>query len=124
MLHLSNSQKNQTIKIHNTGDQTRDFQYVKDAVRAYSLVITKDKRLSGEVFNIGTKKQTSIKELANLIKILSHSSSDIQFEEGRCADLMSLEADYTLIHAKTGWEPKYTLEEGLQRTIDWYKKLI
>ena len=116
--------RNETIKIHNTGDQTRDFQYVRDAVRAYSLVITKDKRLAGEVFNIGTKKQTSIKALANLIKTLAGSSAEIQFEEGRCADLMSLEADYTLIHAKTGWEPEYTLEEGLKRTIDWYKKLI
>mgnify|MGYP001188310019 CR=1 FL=1 len=115
---------NKTIKIHNTGEQTRDFQYVKDAVRAYSLVITKDKGLAGEVFNIGTKKQTSIRDLAKMIKRLAGSSSEIQFEEGRCADLMSLEADYTLINEKTGWEPKFSLEEGLKRTIEWYKKLI
>ncbi|MFQ5716148.1 MAG: GDP-mannose 4,6-dehydratase, partial [Nitrospinales bacterium] len=116
--------KNETITIHNTGEQTRDFQYVKDAVRAYSLVITKDKRSAGGVFNIGTKKQTSIKQLAFLIKELAGSSSEIQFEPGRSADLMSLEADYTLINRETGWEPKYSLQEGLKRTIQWYKTLL
>lgn len=116
--------KNETITIHNTGEQTRDFQYVKDAVRAYSLVITKDKRSAGGVFNIGTKKQTSIKQLAFLIKELAGSSSEIQFEPGRMADLMSLEADYTLINRETGWEPEYSLREGLKRTIQWYKTLL
>ena len=116
--------RNETIKIHNTGEQTRDFQYVKDAVRAYSLVITKDKHLAGEVFNIGTKKQTSIRELAETVKRLAGSNSEIEFEEGRCADLMSLEADYTLINEKTGWEPQFTMDEALSRTIKWYKKLI
>lgn len=116
--------KNEPILIHNTGEQTRDFQYVKDAVRAYSLVISKDKRLAGEVFNIGTEKQTSIKALAYMIKALAGSSSDIRFEAGRSADLMSLEADYTGINEKTGWKPEYSLEEGLKRTIAWYKKVL
>ena len=80
--------------------------------------------MAGEVFNIGTKKQTSIRELAEMIKRLAESDSEIQFEEGRCADLMSLEADYTLINEKTGWQPEFTLEEGLKRTIEWYKKLV
>jgi UDP-glucose 4-epimerase len=116
--------KNESLIIHDSGEQTRDFQYVKDAVRAYSLVITKDKRFSGEVFNIGTNSQTSIRELAETIKKLTGSKSEILFERGRAADLMSLEADYTLINQKTGWKPEYSLEEGLKRTIAWYKEFI
>lgn len=116
--------KNETIVIHDSGDQTRDFQYVKDAIRAYSLVITKDKKLAGEVFNIGTECQTSIKNLAKIIKKLSGSGSDIQFQPGRAADLMSLEADYSMINKKTGWKPEFSLEEGLKRTIAWYKKFL
>ena len=116
--------KNESMIIHDSGEQTRDFQYVKDAVRAYSMVITKDKRFSGEVFNIGTNSQTSIKALAETIKRLTGSNSEIIFERGRAADLMSLEADYTLINQKTGWRPEYSLEEGLKRTIAWYKEFI
>jgi len=116
--------KNEPLVIHDNGRQTRDFQYVKDAVRAYSLVITQDKRLAGEVFNIGTKRQTSIKDLAYLIRSLAGSNSEIVFQPGRAADLMSLEADYTRIHETTGWQPEYSLEEGLKPTIEWYKTLI
>jgi len=118
------SLNNEPIVIHNSGEQTRDFQYVKDATRAYSLVIDKEKSLSGEVFNIGTQNQTSIKDLAQTIKKLSGSQSEIEFEPGRAADLMSLEADYQLIQEKTGWEPKFSLEEGLKRTIEWYRQRI
>lgn len=115
---------NQPIVIHDSGEQTRDFQYVEDAVRAYSLVITEDKRFSGSVFNIGTNKQTSIKNLAHMIKDLAGSRSTIENQPGRSADLMSLEADYSLIHQQTGWEPKVGLEDGLKRTIHWYRQLI
>ncbi len=116
--------RNDPMIIHDNGEQTRDFQYVEDAVRAYSLVITKDKRFSGKVFNIGTNKQTSIKHLAHLIKDLAGSRSPIMNRPGRSADLMSLEADYSLIREQTGWEPKVGLEAGLKRTIHWYSQLI
>lgn len=113
--------KNETIIIHDSGEQTRDFQYVKDAVSAYAGVLIRGNGLSGEVFNIGTGKQTSIRELAEMIKKLADSKSEIKFEKGRSADLMSLEADYSEINKKIGWCPKYDLLEGLKRTIAWYK---
>lgn len=116
--------KEEPIIVHDEGRQTRDFQYVKDAVRAYSLVLTKNKRFAGEVFNIGTNKQTSIRELAHLIKELTGSRSKIENHTGRSADLMSLEADYSVINQKTGWKPEYDLETGLKRTIEWYKKWV
>ena len=97
---------------------------IEDAVRAYSLVITEDKRFSGSVFNIGTNKQTSIKNLAHMIKDLTGSKSAIDNQPGRSADLMSLAADYSLIHQQTGWEPKVGLKDGLKRTIQWYRQLI
>ncbi len=116
--------KNEPILIHDSGEQTRDFQYVKDAVSAYTLVATRGNGLAGDVFNIGTCTQTSIKELAEIIKRLADSKSEIKFEKGRSADLMSLEADYSEINKKVGWAPKFDLEEGLKRTIEWYKKFF
>ena len=116
--------RGESIMVHNRGEQTRDFQYVKDAVHAYVLVIEKGRELAGEIFNIGTGEQTSIKDLAQKILRITCSSSEIIYQKGRLADLISLEADYSEIKKKTGWEPSYSLEEGLQRTAEWYRRYI
>ncbi len=121
---ILNALQGENLIIHDEGGQTRDFQYIKDAVRAYSLVTTKDKRFSGEVFNIGTNHQTSICELAHLVKEMTGTRSEIISQPGRSADLKSLEADYSLIHQKTGWQPEYSLQDGLKRTIEWYRKWL
>jgi UDP-glucose 4-epimerase len=116
--------KGEPLVIHNRGEQTRDFQYVKDAVHAYALIITRGKELSGEIFNIGTGRQTSVSELAQMILNITSSSSEIIYQKGRAADLISLEADYSEIKKKTGWEPRYSLEEGLRRTAEWYRRYV
>jgi len=116
--------KREPLVIHNRGEQTRDFQYVKDAVHAYALIITRGKELSGEIFNIGTGRQTSVSELARMILNITSSSSEIIYQKGRAADLISLEADYSEIKKKTGWEPRYSLEEGLRRTAEWYRRHV
>ncbi|RLG19888.1 hypothetical protein DRN67_01475 [Candidatus Micrarchaeota archaeon] len=116
--------KNENLVVHNEGKQGRDFQYVKDAVRAYTLVAQKGEELSGLVFNIGTGEQISILNLAKKIIEISGSDSEIVFQKGRSADIKALEADYSLIREKTGWKPKYTLDQGLKRTIDWYRKVL
>ena len=116
--------RGEPLVVHNRGEQTRDFQYVKDAVHAYVLVIERGKELSGGIFNIGTGKQTSVSELARMILDITSSSSEIIYQKGRAADLISLEADYSEIKKKTGWEPRYSLEEGLRRTAEWYRRYV
>jgi len=116
--------KDEDITIHNKGEQTRDFLYVKDAVKAYVQVIENKEKCSGEIFNIGTGKQTSIIELANKIKTLTNSKSKIIFKEGRSTDLLKLCADISAIKNKINWEPKYTLDQGLKNTIEWYTKFL
>ena len=116
--------KHKPIVIHNEGIQTRDFQYVKDAVRAYCLVCKKYKELNGSILNIGTGQQTSIKDLAHLIVKLVGSKSEIVCETGRKADLFALSADISFTTARIGWRPKYSLEKGLRRTIEWYRKVL
>lgn len=116
--------KDRPLTVHNTGEQSRDFQYVKDAIRAYTLILKEGKRMVGEVFNIGTGVQTSIRDAAELIIKLTGSRSTVKFRSGRSADLMSLEANYSAIQQKLGWSPGYSLEEGLRRTVRWYRKFI
>ena len=122
--YLVKALKGEPLVIHNQGEQTRDFQYVKDAVHAYVLVVERGRELAGEIFNIGTGKQTSIKDLTRIILDITGSTSEIVYQKGRSADLMSLEADYSEIKKKTGWEPQYSLEEGLKRTAEWYRRHI
>jgi UDP-glucose 4-epimerase len=117
-----------TITIHGDGNQTRDFQYVGDAIRAYLILGTtgfedgtKHYAYKGREYNTGTGVQTSIKDLANTILSITKSTSDITHTEARTGDLEALEADYTKIRHELGWKPQTTLREGLEKTISWYR---
>ncbi|MBI5228647.1 GDP-mannose 4,6-dehydratase [Candidatus Micrarchaeota archaeon] len=116
--------RNEPLIIHNDGRQTRDFLYVKDAVRAYEMIVEKRKQCKGEIFNIGTGKETSISDLADIIIRLTHSHSGKEYSAGRSADLAGLCADISRAREKIGWMPEYSLEDGLLRTIDWYSKYV
>lgn len=119
---IKNALLGEPLIVEGDGTQTRDFQYVKDAVQAYVLVLEDWKNLVGRIFNIGTGVQTSIADLAKMIVRLCDSSSEIIFRPGRPADLFSLEADISETTKLIGWKPKFTVEEGLKRTIPWFKK--
>ena len=115
---------NKKLTIHDDGNQTRDLMYVKDAVDAYKRVIEKNNESKGQTFNIGTGIQTSIKDLAQKIISISDSKSEIDFIEGRPADLERLEADISKTSEILDWSPKFNIEDGLKITIKWYKNLI
>ena len=85
-------------------------------------VIEKNNESKGQTFNIGTGIQTSIKNLAQKIISISDSKSEIDFTEGRPADLERLEADISKTSEILDWSPKFNIEEGLKITIKWYKK--
>ncbi|HIB35729.1 MAG TPA: hypothetical protein EYO26_04940 [Dehalococcoidia bacterium] len=82
------------------------------------------KKSQGEIFNIGTGIQTGILELANKIIRMSGSSSNIRHEKERAADLEQLEADCSKTEELLNWRPKYSINQGLQITISWFKKLL
>tara|TARA_B100000408_G_scaffold81180_1_gene61965 strand:+ start:235 stop:1209 length:975 start_codon:yes stop_codon:yes gene_type:complete len=116
--------KNENIKIHGNGKQTRDLMYVKDAVEAYVRVMNKREKTQGEVFNIGTGIQTSVLDLAKKIIDISGSSSELVYESGRAADLERLEADCSKTEKLLKWKPVYSIDKGLDITISWFKKLL
>jgi UDP-glucose 4-epimerase len=118
---ITRALKNETLFVHNTGEQTRDFMYVKDAVRAYLLAVLNRDNAVGQIFNLGTGQQTKIADLAKMIKRLTNSDSQIVFTKGRAADLQSLAADITKTQEVLNWEPQYSLDQGLQKAIDWYR---
>ncbi|WP_297514579.1 SDR family oxidoreductase [Thermococcus sp.] len=107
------------LVIFGDGKQTRDFIYVKDVVRG-NLLVAESKRANGRVFNVATGKQTSILELAMKIIEITGTTSSIIFDKPRPGDIRHSLADITEIK-KLGFEPKWSLEEGLKKTVKWYQ---
>lgn len=103
---------------------TRDFNYVKDLAAAFIAIAESDKTI-GEVINAGSNFEISIEELAKLIMNLIGKEVKILCDEERIrpdkSEVNRLWADNRKIKELTGWQPQYTLEEGLKETIHWLK---
>ncbi|MCD6239837.1 MAG: GDP-mannose 4,6-dehydratase [Thermotogae bacterium] len=108
--------------IYGDGTQTRDYTYIKDAVRAYDLVLNHNEPIT-EPINFGTGKEVSINDLANKIIELCGKKGEIKpvHVEPRIGEVKRLIADATKAKNMLRWEPKYKLEEGLKEFIQWYK---
>ncbi|WP_418791309.1 NAD-dependent epimerase/dehydratase family protein [Phosphitispora sp. TUW77] len=115
--------RNEPLIVYDTGEQTRDFIYVKDAARALSLAISYRKEAEGLIINIGSGTQVNINKLAKNIIELTSSTSDIinlPCEKGKH---IGFKINTDLAEAVMKWFPVYSLEEGLLRTINWHKGL-
>ena len=108
--------------IYGNGMQTRDYTYVKDAVRAYDLVLNHSKPIT-EPINFGTSKEVSIFDLADKIINLCGKKGDIKpvHVEPRISEVKRLIADASKAKNLLGWTPKYSLDDGLDEFIQWYK---
>jgi dTDP-glucose 4,6-dehydratase len=103
---------------------TRDLNYVTDTVDGFVNVANCPDAV-GQVTNIGTGREISIGDLAQLILQLLGSPSRIVSDEQRVRPEMSeverLLCNANKAHALTGWKPRVALEDGLRRTIDWIR---
>ncbi len=115
--------RNEPLIIYGTGKQTRDFLYVKDAARAISLCLTRRKAVDGLIISISTGKLTSISELAEIVKQLTGSSSEIIQLPCEKGEQSGIPVDTKLARQVLEWFPTYDINEGLLRTICWYKSL-
>ena len=103
--------------IYGDGYQTRDFVFVKDAITAAILAA---KSNTTGIFNIGTGNKTTIIELSNLITKLTDKKMEPVYQKPRHGDIRKSLADIS--KAKSfGYTPQHSLEEGLKKTIQWFK---
>ena len=106
---------------------TRDFSYVRDICQGL-ILLAENEDAVGEVVNIGSNREICIKDLLTLIKTLMHS--DVQFvaEEQRirpkASEVFRLWCDNTKLKTLTNFEPQYSLEQGLEETIEWFRKKL
>lgn len=115
--------KGEDLTVFGDGNQTRAFLYISDWIDATIKLIYKD-GLEGEVFNIGSDKETKIIDLANMIVKLTDSKSRIKFLPPRPDDPPRRAADITKAREKLDWYPKVPLEDGLRLTINWFKGVL
>ncbi|MFH1832569.1 MAG: UDP-glucuronic acid decarboxylase family protein [Candidatus Levyibacteriota bacterium] len=114
--------RNEKITIYGDGKQTRSFCYVDDMVRGLKEVMFSEKTKS-QVFNLGNPNEKTILELATIIKGLTCSNSEITFEKLPQDDPKLRKPDITKAKKLIDWEPKVRLEEGLNKTINYFKNL-
>jgi len=112
--------KNERPFIFGDGKQTRDLVYVDDVVRANILVL---KKTPSHIYNISTSRQISIRHLFYLIaKEIGFSQSPI-FKEARPREVRFSALSYDKAKKELGWEPKISIEEGIKRTVEWFKEV-
>ncbi len=111
------------ITIYGKGDQTRSFCYVSDLIDGIFKLTTID-GINGEIVNLGNPQEYTIAQLATIIKTLTGSKSEIVYEELPSDDPHQRRPDISKAQKVLGYDPKVVIEEGLEKTINYYKKNI
>jgi len=110
------------ITVYGKGDHSRSFCYVSDLVAGIEKVMFTP-GMAGEVFNLGNPEEYKIIDLAEKIKKMTGSSSEIVFKNLPEDDPVQRCPDISKIKKTVGWEPKVGVNEGLAKTIEYYKSL-
>jgi len=110
------------ITIYGDGNQTRDFTYIEDAVKANFLVMEKD--CSGEVFNIGGGTHTKVNEVTGLLEKLMGKRAHIRHINPQKGDMRDTLADIGKAKRLLDYDPRFDLTKGIKKEIEWLKGII
>ena len=115
--------KGKDITIYGDGHQTRSFCYINDLIIGIIKFMNTKSGLTGPI-NLGNPSEYSILEVAELIIKITNSKSSIIFKKLPQDDPRKRKPDISLAKKNLDWIPKITLEEGLNRTVHYFKKII
>jgi len=105
--------------IYGDGNQTRDYIFVEDVVRANILAIEG----KGGIYNIGTGIETSVNDLVKMFSEILNKHIEPVYAPPRKGEVQRIALDTSKAKKELGFTPKFSLEEGLKRTVDWYNKM-
>ncbi len=115
--------KDQSPTINGDGEHSRDFTHVTNAVEANILsLFTSNKKAVNQVYNIAYGRQTSLLQLFEYLKRISRSNVEPLYVTERPGDVKHSLADISKAKNLLDYDPKISVEEGLKKTFDWYKK--
>jgi nucleoside-diphosphate-sugar epimerase len=120
---ITQLQKGETPTIFGDGEQSRDFTFVGNAVQAnLKGCVAPAKEVSGKVFNIATGTRFSLNQIFETLSRIIGFSGAAKYAETRAGDVKHSLADITLAQKHLGYSADVSFEEGLKRTVDWYKE--
>ena len=112
-----------TITVYGDGTQTRSFCYVDDMVDGMIKMMNSPKGFTGPV-NLGNPVEYQVKDLAEMVIRLTGSNSPIDYKPLPADDPKKRQPDIGLAKEKLGWNPHVKVEEGLKKTIDYFRERI
>jgi len=115
--------KGEQPTIFGDGEQSRDFTYIDNAVNANLLACKADaSKAAGEVFNVATGRRVTLNETFKALQPLTSYSGHVKYGPARGGDVKHSLADVSKAEAGLGYLPTVDFEEGLRRTVEWYRR--
>ena len=115
-----NMLNNRPVTIYGTGEQVRDYVFVEDCARANLLLLAKG---SGCVFNLGSGIGTTVNQLFQNLKEITEYTMAANYGPARAGETFRIYLDASQAKKELGWEPEVTLEEGLQKTVEYFREI-
>ena len=109
------------LTIYGDGGQTRSFCYVDDLIEGFMRLY---ERGGADPVNVGNPGEFTMRQLAEIVLRKTGSTSPITYEPLPQDDPKQRRPDISKARAELGWEPKVALEEGLDRTIPWFRDVL
>jgi len=113
--------KNKSLNIYGDGSQTRSFCYVNDLIKGLIQIMDTSNIFTGPI-NLGNDTEISVKDIADKIIVLTKSKSKINYIDPVSDDPMQRKPDLTLAKNTIGWNPEVNIDDGINLTIDYFKK--
>ncbi len=114
---INQALKDEDLTVFGDGSQTRSFGYITDLVRGLDTLLGSDQTTP---VNLGNPHEMTLIEMAEMIIRLTGSKSKLVYRDLPEDDPKVRQPDITLAKAKLGWEPQVHVEDGIQKTIDWF----
>lgn len=117
--------KNKPIRV-SSPHYVRDFIFIEDVIEAYMQAIKVSANKRGEIFNVGSGKQHSVKDIVNMVLQITGSHSEVTWgavpRQTRIIESQRLEADLINSRDELDWRPKTSIKKGIEKTVSWFLK--
>lgn len=121
-LFISRIRDGRAIEVHGDGNQTRDFTYVEDVVKANLCCCTADERAAGQIYNVARGDRISINNVADVLGRIMNREVKKKHTKPRAGDVRDSQADSTLARKMIGWKPDVDFETGLTKTVAFFAR--
>ncbi|MBI5207373.1 MAG: NAD-dependent epimerase/dehydratase family protein [Candidatus Firestonebacteria bacterium] len=110
---------NEVPTIYGDGEQLRDYVYIEDIVQANILALAKGDK---GIYNIGTKKGVSVNQIYTTLQKILNFHKPANYAPSRPCEINKIFLNGSLVNKELGWSPKISFEEGLRKTVEWFRE--